>query len=229
MKAFERRRSIDYDRAMYVPPQFREERADVLAAAVREIAFGALVMPEGGSLRVSHVPMLLAEGPDGSWTLETHVARANDHWKLAASQTTSVAIFQGPSAYVSPSWYATKTEHGRVVPTWNYIVVHAHGRLEAIEDPAWILAHIGALTDANELHREEPWAIDDAPPGFVDGLARAIVGLRMHVDRREGAWKMIQHRSEGDRLGTIAGLDDDPHGRAVADVMRDLEAKRAER
>ncbi len=213
--------------AMYVPRQFREERPDVLAHAMRGIQFAALVTPGPEGLQVSHVPMVLKETRDGVWTLETHVARSNPHWTLAASRAASVAVFQGPQSYVSPSWYATKREHGKVVPTWNYIAVHAHGQLEAVEDPAWLLAHLDDLTRANEAGREHPWEVSDAPADFVQGLTRAIGGLRLPVARVEGACKMSQHRSEGDRVGAIGGLEEDPHGGAVAEVMRKLEAARA--
>ena len=211
---------------MYVSKQFREERAEVLARAVRSIQLASLVTAGPNGLQVSHVPMVLKEAEDGAWTLESHVARPNPHWRLAAAETVSVAVFQGPQAYVSPSWYATKREHGKVVPTWNYIAVHAHGRLEAVEGQAWLLAHLNDLTSVNEAMREHPWKVSDAPAGFVHGLTQAIVGLRLSVSRVEGAWKMIQHRSEGDRLGTIGGLEAEPHGQAVAEVMRGLEAAR---
>jgi transcriptional regulator len=210
---------------MYIPRQFREERPDVLARAVRDIQFAALVTNAAEGLYVTHMPWVLVEDADGAWTLQGHVARANPHWMMAGAA--SVAIFQGPHAYVSPSWYATKREHGKVVPTWNYIAVHLHGVLEAVEDRDWLLAHLDDLTSANEAGRAQPWAVSDAPADFVHGLTRAIVGVRLRVERREGAWKMIQHRSEGDRLGTIAGLDGAPRGHAVADVMRALEAARA--
>jgi transcriptional regulator len=129
---------------------------------------------------------------------------------------------------VSPSWYETKRQHGKVVPTWNYVVVHAHGTLEVVEDRDWLLAHLGDLVAANEGRREQPWAITDAPAEFIDGMTRAIVGLRLTVERLEGKWKMIQNRSEADRLGTLAGLSAsaDPKDRAVAAIMRGLEIER---
>ena len=137
---------------MYVPRQFRETRPEVLAETIRTIQFAALVTTVPGDLQVSHVPMVLKEqGVD--WVLETHVARPNPHWELARSGS-SVAVFQGPQAYVSPSWYATKREHGKVVPTWNYVAVHAHGMLDVVEDPDWLLAHLDDLTDANETAQE---------------------------------------------------------------------------
>lgn len=206
---------------MYIPRQFREERLDILAAAMREIGLAALVTG-GSDLQISHVPMVLKEGDP--WVLETHVARPNPHWQRAAGPT--VAIFQGPQSYISPSWYATKREHGRVVPTWNYIAVHAHGTLEVVDDKAWLLAHLDDLTRENEAGRAAPWHVADAPAEFIRGLTRAIVGLRMRVDRTEGAWKLIQHRSEGDRLGTIAGLETEAGGGGVADAMRTLETAR---
>ncbi len=210
---------------MYVPKQYREDRPEVLARAMRDIQLATLVTPGPDGLQVSHVPVVLKESADDAWTLECHVARPNPHWRLAGTE--SVAVFQGPQAYISPSWYATKREHGKVVPTWNYIAVHAHGALEAVEDEAWLRAHLNDLTGRNEAGRDHPWAVSDAPAEFLQGMVRAIVGLRLRVARVEGAWKMIQHRSEGDRLGTIAGLEEEVRGRAVAEVMRELEAARA--
>ena len=113
------------------------------------------------------------------------------------------------------------------MPTWNYVAVHAHGTLEAVEDQDWLLDHLNDLTWANEAAREHPWAVSDAPEDFVRGLTRAIIGLRLRVGRIEGAWKMIQHRSEGDRLGTIAGLEAEPGGKAVAEVMCEMDAARS--
>lgn len=211
---------------MYIPRQFREERPEVLARTIRDIGLAALVTGGPEEMHVSHVPMVLKEGDKGAWTLETHVARPNPHWRLAGAGVPSVAIFQGPQSYISPSFYATKREHGKVVPTWTYIAVHAHGAIEAVEDGGWLRSHLNDLTRAKEAAREHPWEISDAPEDFVSGLTRAIVGLRLRVERIEGAWKMIQHRSEGDRLGTIAGLEAEVDGKEVAKIMRELEAAR---
>ena len=208
---------------MYVPKQFREERPEILAGAIRDIGFAALATGGADDLQVSHVPMMLKEGD--AWVLETHVARPNPHWERA--QRPTVAIFQGPQSYISPSWYATKREHGKVLPTWNYIAVHVHGTLEVVDDEGWLLAHLNDLTRENEETREAPWKVSDAPAEFIRGLTRAIVGLRLRVTRAEGAWKMTQHRSENDRLGTIAGLEAEAGGQDVARAMRDLEAARA--
>jgi transcriptional regulator len=213
---------------MYVPRQFREERREVLAAAMRRIQFAALVTAEGGRYFATHVPTVLKETADGGLILEAHVARANDHWTAARAPVPSLALFQGPQTYVSPAWYPSKREHGKVVPTWNYIAIQAEGPLEAVEDTDWLLAHINDLTRANEEKRSEPWEVNDAPEDFIQNLTRAIVGLRLRVNRVEGSWKMAQHRSEGDRHGVIAGLsaDGEAAGLAVAAVMTEIEASR---
>ena len=212
---------------MYIPQHFEEKRPDVLARAIRDIQFALLVTAVDGEYLASHLPMVLKQA-DGAFTLEAHVARPNRHWTVLAGKPASLAVFQGPQTYVSPSWYETKRQHGKVVPTWNYVVVHAHGPLEVVEQQGWLLAHLGDLVSANEGRREQPWAITDAPAEFIDGMTRAIVGLRLTVERLEGKWKMIQNRSEADRLGTLAGLSAsaDPQDRAVAAIMRGLEIER---
>lgn len=212
---------------MYAPAQFREERLDILAAAIRDIRLATLVTASPDGYHASHVPMVLKE-EGGGLVLETHVARPNPHWQAVAAPFASLAVFQGPQAYVSPSWYPTKREHGRVVPTWNYVAVHAHGPLVAVEEGDWLRAHLDDLTAHNEAGRPAPWAVSDAPDDFIGKLTRGIVGLRLEVDRLEGTWKLIQHRSHGDRLGTIAGLATSarPGDVALADAMRTLEADR---
>jgi transcriptional regulator len=212
---------------VYIPQHFEEQRPDVLARAIRDIQFALLVTAVDGEYVASHVPMVLKQA-DGAFTLEAHVARPNRHWTVLGSKPASLAVFQGPQAYVSPSWYETKRQHGKVVPTWNYVVVHAHGPLQNVEEQDWLLAHLGDLVAANESRREQPWAIADAPAEFIHGMMRAIVGLRLTVDRLEGKWKMIQNRSEADRLGTLAGLSVSakPEDRAVAAIMRALEMQR---
>jgi transcriptional regulator len=213
---------------MYSPTQFREQRPEVLGNAIREIQLATLITGTPDGYHASHVPMVLKEESSGL-VLEAHVARQNDHWTILQDRALpSLAVFQGPHAYVSPGWYETKRQHGKVVPTWNYIAVHAHGPLEIVEGGARLLTHLNDLTTANESGREQPWAISDAPPDFIRNLARAIVGLRLRVDRIEGSWKMTQHRSEGDRHGAMAGLSASsrPGDRAVAEIMRQLEATR---
>lgn len=211
---------------MYIPQQFREERRDVLVAAMRDIQFAAIVTPGPDGLCATHAPVVVREEGD-RLLLEFHVARGNPHWQLAGAQ--SMVIFQGPQAYIHPGWYASKAEHGRVVPTWTYVMVHAHGRLEAIETPAELLAHLVALTDRNEAGRTMPWAVSDAPEKYIDGMTRAIVGLRLTVERLEGSWKLNQHKSDGDRRGVQSGLATETaeNSQSISTLMRDLEQARA--
>ena len=203
---------------MYKPHDFAEDRADVLIEAMADIQFAALATPTEDGLAITHVPMVVrTEGEHV--VLETHIARANPHWR-AVPTGPSAAIFQGPQSYVSPSWYPSKREHGKVVPTWAYIAVHAHGPLEVRQDDDWLMQHLNALTDANERKRDAPWQVSDAPDGFIGSLSRGIVGLRLVVDRLEGSWKINQHKSEADRSGTEAGLRGaGPDGAALAAAL----------
>ena len=209
---------------MYTPQHFEEKRPDVLARAIRDIQFALLVTAADGKYFVSHLPMVLKQA-NGTFVLEAHVARPNEHWRALGSRPVSLAVFQGPQTYVSPSWYESKRQHGKVVPTWNYVVVHAHGALEIVEDRDWLLAHLGDLVAANEGGREQPWSISDAPAEFIQSMTRAIVGLRLTVERLEGKWKMSQNRSQADRAGALAGLSASPKpaDQAVAAIMRAME------
>ena len=191
---------------MYRPQQFIEDRKDVLLDAIRDIKLAALVTPHADGIEVTHVPVVVQE--DGSHVaFEMHVARGNPHWKKADGGLRSVAIFQGPHAYVSPSFYPSKTEHGKVVPTWAYIVVHAHGVLETIRDQGRLARHLEQLTHANEKHRSDPWQLTDAPQQYLESMKRGIVGMRFTVEHLEGAWKFNQHKKEPDWMGTAQGLD----------------------
>ena len=215
---------------MYAPTRFREERTEVLAQAIETIVFASLVTPAADGLVVSHVPMVLKPADDRRPAiLESHVARPNPHWRALAGAGPSVAIFQGPQAYISPAWYPSKHEHGKVVPTWTYIAVHAHGPLSTFNGEGDLSRHLKELTALKERGRAEPWQVEDAPTHFIEGLERAIVGLRMTVDRLEGTWKLNQHKSEADRVGAIAGLDasPDPQDRLVAEAMRQADSERA--
>ena len=196
---------------MYRPEKFIEDRPEVLIEAMQSIRLAAIVTPTSAGIEVTHAPMVVrADDGSGAFpaglTLESHFARANAHWKAVTQGAPSVAIFQGPHAYVSPAWYPSKREHGKVVPTWTYIAVHAHGRLETVDDDGWLRRHLNDLTDANEAPRDEPWQVADAPERYIDTLARGIVGLRLTVERIEGAWKINQHKDEADLEGTREGL-----------------------
>lgn len=188
---------------MYRPNNSAIDDPEVLRHVMAEIGFAALVTPHEAGIEITHVPVVVRK-ENGKTVIETHLARANAHWTLAGAG--SVLIFQGPQAYVSPSFYPSKQEHGKVVPTWAYIVVHAHGAFETFEGSEALGAHLKALTDKHEAGRAEPWAVSDAPVPYVAALKRGIVGLRFTVGRLEGKWKVNQHRSLEDRQGTYNGL-----------------------
>lgn len=190
---------------MYIAPYSREERREVLLQAIQGIHFGVLVAPSIGALEASHLPMLVREDAGGETVLEGHVSRANPLWKLC-NHTQALAIFQGPQAYIHPGWYPTKKRDGRVVPTWNYIAIHVHGTLSAVEDGSWLGRHLEELTEHNEHPRPEPWSISDAPADFIRSLMKGIVGLRLKVGRIEGNWKMAQKQPLENRMGAAHGL-----------------------
>ena len=157
--------------------------------------------------------------------LVLHMARANQHWKALGERTPALAIVAGPQAYVSPSWYAAKREHGRVVPTWNYSAVHLTGTVTVHHDPEWLRDLVTRLTALHEQGRPEPWAVTDAPEEYVDKQLRAIVGLELHIERVEAKAKLSQNRSDEDRAGVVSGLEADGGGaRVVAEAMRALES-----
>lgn len=211
---------------MYVPSHFAETRRPVLVETMRRIALATFVTTDGADLAATPAPTLVAE-EGGDVVLTSHFARVNPHAALLARPQRALALFQGPQAYISPSWYESKRVHQKVVPTWNYIAVHAHGTLEACP-PEGLPAHLEALTDAHEAQRDVPWSVDDAPADFIAKLSRAIVLVRLRVERLEGAWKMAQHKPQADRLGAAAGLaaSGDPASRAVGAVMAQLERER---
>ncbi|MFO1223242.1 MAG: FMN-binding negative transcriptional regulator [Burkholderiaceae bacterium] len=188
---------------MYLPAHFEETRPVRLRALLRENPLATWVVQADGGLQVNHIPFMLDadRGPHG--TLVGHVARANPVWR---SLGPSVAVFQGPQAYISPSWYPSKREHGKVVPTWNYAVVHAHGTPRAIEAPDEVLAIVTRLTQTHEAGSAVPWAVSDAPADYIEQMLKAIVGIEIAVERWVGKWKASQNRGVPDRLGTVAGL-----------------------
>ncbi|MER2508937.1 FMN-binding negative transcriptional regulator [Amaricoccus sp.] len=208
---------------MYQPDAFREDRADLLAALIRAEPLGLLVSAPGGLPVADPVPFLLdaEQGPRG--TLRAHVARANPHWRGLAAAPDCLVVFQGPAAYVSPSLYATKRETGKVVPTWNYVVVQVRGRARVIEDAAWLRRQIDDLTRAREAGRAEPWAVADAPEPFVAAQIRGIVGIEIPIEAMTGKWKVSQNRPEADRIGVAEGLAGE------APAMAGLVAERRQR
>lgn len=199
---------------MYIPRTNAEDRPEVLAAFMRAHPFATLVSAgPSGDLWATHLPVVFDPARGSRGVIEGHVARANPHHKLvraAAEQATapgeSLVIFTGPDAYVTPNWYPSKAEHGRVVPTWNYIAVHVHGSLTLREDPSWLLAHVTRLTTQSEAGRPAPWAVADAPEEYLAGQIKAIVGFELQITRIEGRWKMSQNRPPEDIDGVVEGL-----------------------
>ena len=178
--------------------------------------------PDGGVPEATHLPLVLAPGEGPHGTLYGHLAKANPHWKGLAAAGAARAIFPGPEAYVSPSLYASKQEHGRVVPTWNYVAVHALGPVEIVEDATRLHAIVTRLTEQHEGGRAAPWAVTDAPADFVASQLKGIVGVVLRIETLIGKRKLSQNRSEPDRAGVLAGLSasDEPADRALAEAMR---------
>ncbi len=203
---------------MYLPAHFAQRDAAALHALMREHPLAALVTLQGGAATADHVPL---EFDAATQTLRGHVARANPLWRAAAGQRV-LAVFSGPQAYVSPSWYPSKAATHKVVPTWNYTVVHAHGTLSVVEDAPWLHTLVSRLTDHHESARSEPWAVADAPDDYVQQMLRAIVGIQIVVDSLVGKWKISQNRSQADRLGVATGLAESaPDAQAMAALVRE--------
>ncbi|MGL6109392.1 MAG: FMN-binding negative transcriptional regulator [Rubrivivax sp.] len=193
---------------MYLPKHFEQQDAAAMAQLLQLHPLATLAWQAGDGLGAEHLPLLWDRGAgDGAHgTLRGHVARANPVWREAAD-TEVLAVFQGPQAYITPSWYPSKTETAKVVPTWNYAVAHLHGRLRITEDAAWLRALVGRLTDTHEAPRVQRWQVGDAPADYIEQMLRAIVGIEIEVTRVQGKWKVSQNRSAGDRAGVAAGLD----------------------
>jgi transcriptional regulator len=204
---------------MYLPAHFAEPRLDVLQEAIRASGLATLVTAGPGGLDASHLPFMLDPTPGPLGRLIGHLARANPQWQEPAGSQEALAIFLGPDAYVTPSWYVTKRETGKVVPTWNYLAIHAHGRLNFIRDPDRLLEIVTRLTDRHEATRPSPWTVSDAPTEYVETLLKEIVGIELTITRLEGKWKASQNRSEPDRDGVAEGLERE--GRAgLASLVR---------
>jgi transcriptional regulator len=213
---------------MYVPAHFRPNDEEV-RELLRHPGAANLITATAEGLLATMLPLVFDEGESrtglGPWgALLGHVARNNRQWQVSANGD-ALVIVQGPDAYISPAWYATKLEHGRVVPTWNYIIAQVHGRLVIHDDPAWVEANVRRLTALHEGVRAEPWSVDDAPRPYVEGQLRAIVGVEIVIDRVEGKWKLSQNRSMADIAGAIEGLEaTGDHG--VSADMREIVEKR---
>jgi transcriptional regulator len=208
---------------MYNPPSFVENRTDILHAFMREQPFAALVSCGPNGFVATHAPMLLDTDAKPGGVLRCHVARANPQWRELQSSPAALVIFSGLHHYISPSWYPSTEEHGRVVPTWNYVAVHVWGQAKIFEDANLLVPYLRELTSAHEATMEKPWNLDDAPAQFIETMAKAIVGIEIPIERIAGKWKLGQNRTSEDRAGAIQGLEklDTPQSREMAAAMRE--------
>lgn len=215
---------------MYNPPLFREEDPKLIAEIIRKTRLATLVSngPDGVP-EISHLPLIYdeADGPHGS--LLGHFAKANGHWKTIGAVGKAIAIFAGPDAYVSPTWYPTKQEHHQHVPTWNYEVVHAVCSVEVFDDPARLRDAVTRLTKLHEEHRADPWTVEQAPADYLTAQFRAIVGIVLRIEKLEGKRKLSQNRVPEDRAGVREALagSADPMDRTIAVHMAEIEAAKA--
>jgi transcriptional regulator len=190
---------------MYVPNANREDRLAVLHKLMEDQPFASLITVGSSGLFASHIPMVLEQnGAKG--VLRGHLSRANTQWRDYSPSVEALAIFSGPQHYITPSWYPEKRETGKVVPTWNYVVVHAYGSLKVIADGEWLMAHLSQLTNIHEAGLPVPWQVGDGPADYIASQLKGIVGLEMAIERLEGKWKISQNRSEQDRDGVAKGL-----------------------
>ncbi|MFU8814609.1 MAG: FMN-binding negative transcriptional regulator [Pseudomonadales bacterium] len=193
------------DSRLYNPSAFRSDDDNLLAQVIDGTVFGSLISNGADGPRASHLPFLLRDSASGGRLLRAHLARANDHWKLLHDAPV-LAIFHGPAHYVSPGWYASKTDTGKVVPTWNYMVVHARGRARVWHDAQRLRALVEDLTDHMERNRAAPWAVDDAPADYLARMTAQIVGVDIELEQLEGKFKLGQNRSAEDRASLAMGL-----------------------
>ena len=204
---------------MYQPAHHREDRLPVLHGLIVRQPLGLLILRTPDGLSADPIPFVLDSARGTHGTLLAHVARANPLWRAHDETLGALVVFQGPQAYVTPSWYATKRETGKVVPTWNYILVQAAGQMIVHDDARWVSGQIERLTRQLEEPRAAPWAVSDAPEDFTKTMMRAIVGIEIPIASLEGKWKISQNRNEADRAGVAAGLRQDRASEAMAQAV----------
>ncbi len=208
---------------MYQPPHFREERLEVQHALIRAHPLGLMITSGEDGPLANPVPFLLDAEAAPKGVLRAHLARANRQWQALAAGEPALVVFQGVDTYVTPSWYETKKETGKVVPTWNYAIVQVRGPVRVIEDKEWLRRQITALTAQHEGGRMEPWAVTDAPEDFVAAQLKGIIGIEMTIEAIDGKWKVSQNRPASDRIGVAEGLaaEADPQAARMERLVRD--------
>lgn len=210
---------------MYQPAPHQEDRLEILWAFIDAHPLGVLVTKGNEGLCANFLPVLLDKSSGSKGVLQAHCARANPQWRDFDPAIEALVIFQGPQAYVTPSWYPSKVVHGKVVPTWNYVTVHACGKMTAIDDTAWLRRQIEQMTEKMEANRANPWSVAHAPHSFIEDMINNIIGLEIEISRLEGKWKLSQNRSRGDRNGVIEELrasGEEPH-HAMAKLMSEFD------
>lgn len=205
---------------MYQPPHFREERLEIQHALIRAHPLGLLISPGEDGLLANPVPFLLDAAAAPKGVLRAHLARANRQWQALAAGQPALVVFQGVDTYITPSWYETKKETGKVVPTWNYAIVQVRGPVRVVEDREWLRRQITALTAEHESSRSEPWAVTDAPEDFVEAQLKGIIGIEMTIETIEGKWKVSQNRPAADRAGVAAALEAERDTSTVREMAR---------
>ena len=212
---------------MYLPTQFKEESVPAMHAAMRAARIGTLVTLGEDGMEASHVPMLVDPEPTPYGTLRGHVSKGNPQWRRTKTDVPALAMFLGPNAYITPAWYETKRQTGKVVPTWNYVAVHAYGTVRFFEDAEPLLDIVTRLTRTHESGRAAPWAVTDAPADFIRAQLKGIVGFELPIVRLEGKWKMSQNRPAEDRAGVMEGLrrEGGPAEATVADIVSAVNEK----
>ena len=193
---------------MYAPKHFEVTDINAIHELIHDYPLATLVTTSANGLNANHIPMHITTTPEPYGTLRGHIARANSLLEDINVDNQSLAIFHGPNAYITPSWYETKKEHGKVVPTWNYVAVHAYGILQIVDNPEWLRAQLETLTDQNESQFSEPWAVTDAPSEFTEKLFESIVGIEMKITKLLGKWKVSQNQPLENQLSVIKGLKD---------------------
>lgn len=201
---------------MYQPKHFEETRPEVLHALVQSEPLSTLVTLSDAGLVADQIPMLLRAGLGPQGTLVGHVARSNPLWRETQLETPVLVIFQGPQHYISPGWYPSKQEHGKVVPTWNYVVVQARGVLRIHDDAAWVRQQVTQLTQQQEAAAAKPWTLGEAPPDYIDSMLKAIVGISVEVTHWSGKWKVSQNQVAANRSGVVQALGQLPGAQAPA-------------
>lgn len=192
---------------MYVPNHFKEDSVETLQQHIRAYPFGLLVIADDAGIEANHVPFYLDIDEEGSLgTLQCHLARSNLVWQRIEKSRFVLAVFQGPNAYVSPSWYPSKAETGRVVPTWNYLAVHVAGSAKVVQDAVWLKEHLRQLTNQHETERAQPWAVEDAPADYTEALMRGIVGIEIKIEKLIGKLKASQNQPDRNQHGVKVGL-----------------------